>query len=436
MDQKHRETTMPQPNLIAAFKERGLIEQISDEAGLAKLLDGGCVPFYTGYDPTAKSLQIGNLFAILTMRRLQLAGHKPVILVGGATGMIGDPSGKSTDRVQLSAETVNFNVECQKKQFAKLLDFDCGKNSAIIVNNYDWLGKFSFIEFLRTVGIRFRLGEMLAKESVKKRLASENGLSFTEFCYQMLQSHDFLHLNKEYGVKLQVGGGDQWGNITAGIDYIRKCSGEQAFGMVVPLVTDGNGKKFGKSEGGTIYLDPEVTSPYQMYQYLVNSDDASVIRYLRYFTFLTMEEIADLEKQTREAPEQRLAQKTLAAELVKTVHGAEGLAAAENATRIFFGAKIENLRDSELRGIFADVPSVNIAKSDLEKGIGLIDLLAQTPLFASKSEARRSLQQNGVTLNNEKINDLEKKVTPADLASESTLVLRKGKKNYCLVICG
>ena len=425
---------MPQQNLIAAFKERGLIEQISDEAGLAQLLDREMVSFYTGYDPTAASLQIGNLFAILTMRRLQMAGHKPVIIVGGATGMIGDPSGKSTDRVHLSAETVNHNIACQRKQLEKLLDFDCGANSAIILNNFDWLGKFSFIDFLREVGIRFRLGEMLAKESVKKRLNSEVGISFTEFCYQMLQSHDFLHLYQNHNVKLQVGGGDQWGNITAGIDYIRKVTGEQAFGMVVPLVTDANGKKFGKSEGGTIYLDANITSPYQMYQYLLNSDDVSVVRYLRYFTFLSLDEIHDLERLTQTAPEQRAAQKALAAELVKTVHGAEGLAAAENATKIFFGAKIENLSDRDLRGIFADVPSVEIRRAELDKGIKIIDLLAQTPLFSSKSEARRSLQQNGVTLNNEKIGDLEMIVTAQNLASETTLVLRKGKKNYCLAV--
>ncbi|MDR0868577.1 MAG: tyrosine--tRNA ligase [Planctomycetota bacterium] len=417
--------------LLAQLTARGIVEHCSDAAALDKLFATETVAFYTGYDPTASSLQIGNLFAIVTMRRLQLAGHKPVVIVGGATGMIGDPSGKSVERVLLSAETVEKNIAAQKKQFQKLLDFDDPKNGALLLNNYDWLGKFSFIDFLREVGARFRLGEMLAKESVKRRLESPVGLSFTEFCYQLLQSYDFCHLRREYGVKLQVGGADQWGNIAAGIDYTRK-SGAEVFGLVVPLVTDANGKKFGKSEGGTIYLDPNVTSPYQMYQFLLNAEDAMVVKYLNYFTFLPDAEVAELARVTQTAPEKRAAQKALAGEVVRMVHGAEGLSAAENATKIFFGAKIENLSDAQLNGIFADVPAVALPRRDLDAGIKLVDLLAQTPLFASKGEARRSLQQNGVTLNNEKIADADKTITAADLASETLLVLRKGKKSYCL----
>ena len=419
-------------NLLTEFRERGLIEHVSDEA-LGEVFGKGMVSFYTGYDPTAPSLQIGNLFAILTMRRLQQAGHRPVVIVGGATGMIGDPSGKSTERVQLSEEVIAKNIAGQRAQLESLRDFDCGKNSAVILNNRDWLGKFSFLEFLRDVGKRFRMGEMLAKDSVKKRLNSEVGLSFTEFCYQMLQSYDFLHLYKEHGVTLQLGGGDQWGNITAGIDLVRKCESAPVYGMVIPLVTDGQGKKFGKSEGGTVYLDPEITSPYQMYQYLLNSDDTSVITYLKYFTFLSMQEIRELEELTRSQPEKRQAQRILAAEVVKTVHGQAGLDSAEKATRILFGEKIENLRDSELMAIFADVPSVEIARSALEAGIGAIDLLALTPLFPSKSEARRAIQQNGVYINNDKFGSIEQVITCADLASQTALVIRKGKKNYCVV---
>lgn len=420
-------------NLLSAFEQRGLIEQVSHAAELAKLFDDEAVSFYIGYDPTASSLQIGNLFAIITMRRLQMAGHKPVVVVGGGTGMIGDPSGKSTERSFLDEATIQQNIAAQKKQFQKLLDFDCGKNSASMVNNFDWLGKFSFIEFLREVGVRFRMGEMLAKDSVKKRLDSAGGLSFTEFSYQALQAQDFLHLYREHNVKLQMGGGDQWGNITAGIDYVRKCCGAEVYGLVIPLVTDGQGKKFGKSEGGTIYLDPNITSPYQMYQYLLNSDDYSVMRYLRYFTFLSMDEIAELERETQIAPEKRTAQKTLASEVVKIVHGLEGINAAEKATRIFFGEKIDQLSDAELRGIFAEVPAIKLTREQLTAGIKLVDLLALTPLFTSKSEARRSLQQNGVTLNNEKIADIEMMITPEHLITESALVLRKGKKNYCLI---
>lgn len=419
-------------NLLDDLRARGLVEEVSDEA-LGELFSRSTVSFYTGYDPTASSLQIGNLFAILTMRRLQLAGHRPVIIVGGATGMIGDPSGKNAERNLLSEETIAKNVSCIRAQLEKLLDFDCGKNSAILLNNHDWLGKFSFLDFLRDVGKRFRMGEMLAKESVKKRLNSEVGLSFTEFSYQMLQAYDFLHLYKEHGVKLQLGGGDQWGNITAGIDLIRKCESGSAYGMVIPLVTDANGNKFGKSEGGTVYLDPQMTSPYQMYQYLLNSDDKKVATYLKYFTFLTMDEIAQLEQAITSAPEQRAAQKTLAAEVVRIVHGAAGLAAAEQATRIFFGEKIANLCDNDLKAIFADVPAVEIARSELAVGINIVDLLARTELYKSKSEARKSVEQNGAYLNNNKIEGIAQIVAEKDLASETALVLRKGKKNYCLV---
>lgn len=419
-------------NPLPEFRERGLIEHLSDET-LDDLLGKESVSFYTGYDPTAASLQIGNLFAIITMRRLQLAGHRPVVILGGATGMIGDPSGKNAERNLLSMDVIEDNVAKQRKQFERLLDFDCGASSAVLLNNHDWISKFSFLEFLRDVGKRFRMSEMLAKDSVKKRLESEAGLSFTEFSYQMLQAYDFLHLYREHGVRLQLGGGDQWGNITAGTDLIRKCESGQAYGMVIPLVTDAQGKKFGKSEGGTIYLDPQITSPYQMYQFLLNSDDTKVVQYLKYFTFLTLAEIATLEAAIQTAPEKREAQKTLAAEVVKYVHGQEGLDSALQATRIFFGEKVENLKDGDLQAIFADVPSLEIPESELTAGMNIVDLLSRTTLFKSKSEARKSVEQNGAYLNNEKIVGIDQIVTPANLASETTLVLRKGKKNYCLV---
>lgn len=347
--------------------------------------------------------------------------------------MIGDPSGKSTERVLLTEEVIKENIEAQKKQFQRILKFD-GENPAIMVNNYDWMGQFSFIGFLRDVGKRFRITEMLAKESVKNRIESEVGLSFTEFCYQMLQAYDFRHLALNHDVILQMGGGDQWGNITAGIDYTRKMDARQVYGIVIPLVTDQNGNKFGKSEGGTaIYLDAEMTSPYQMYQYLLNSDDSSVVKYLKYFTFLSLDEIAVLEEKTKSEPHLRQAQKTLAAEVVKLVHAEAGLESALSATKIFFGEKIENLKDRDLNAIFKDVPSVELKRADLVAGIPYLDLLASTPLFASKGEARRSVDQKGVYLNNDTVPDNAAVMNESHLASETCMVIRKGKKNYCVV---
>lgn len=419
-------------NFYEELEQRGLVSDISNPE-LKNLLNTEKMSFYIGYDPTAKSLQIGNLFVTITAKRFQLAGHKPYILVGGATGMIGDPSGKSTERVLLSEALIQENIEGQKKQLQKIIDFN-GSNPAVMVNNYDWMGKFSFLGFLRDVGKSFRITEMLSKESVKNRIESEVGLSFTEFCYQMLQAYDFRHLALNDNVTLQIGGSDQWGNITAGIDLARKMDGRQVYGLVIPLVTDQNGNKFGKSEGGTaIYLDPEMTSPYQMYQYLLNSDDASVVKYLKYFTFLSLEDIRVLEGKTQTEPHLREAQKALAAEVVKMVHGEVGLESALKATKIFFGEKIENLKDKDLTAIFKDVPSLELKRSDLAQGINVLDLLAQTPLFASKGEAKRSVEQKGVYLNNDTLPDMSVLLTEDHLASETCMVFRKGKKNYCVV---
>jgi tyrosyl-tRNA synthetase len=423
-------------DLYTDLKLRGLIEasSLNDENELKKLLNGPGFSFYIGYDPTSPSLQIGNLLAIITMKRLQQKGHKPFVVIGGATGMIGDPSGKSSERVLLTEEIIAINIQGQKSQLSRLLDFNCGENSAVMVNNFDWISKFSFIDFLRDVGKRFRLSDMLAKDSVKSRLNSDAGISFTEFTYQMIQAYDFRHLAKAHNVTLQMGGGDQWGNITAGIDLARKMDGHNVHGIVTPLVTDSNGNKFGKSEGGTtIYLDAEMTSPYQMYQFLLNTDDSSVIKYLQYFTFLSHDEINTLALELTTAAHLRLAQKKLAQEVVLTVHGVAGLASAEAATKIFFGEKIHNLKDKDLHAIFKDVPSVELTFTELKAGIPISDLLALTPLFASKGEAKRSLEQKGVYLNNDGITDLALVITNTDLASETCLVIRKGKKNYCVV---
>ena len=419
-------------DFYSELEARGLIADVSSP-DLKEILNTKKISFYIGYDPTAKSLQVGNLFTMITMRRFQNAGHKPYILLGGATGMIGDPSGKSTERVLLTEDVIRENVEAQKKQFNRIVRLE-GENAATMVNNYDWMGKFTFLEFLRDVGKKFRISEMIAKESVKKRLESEVGLSFTEFCYQMLQAYDYRHLSHNHDVTLQMGGSDQWGNITAGIDYTRKMDGKHVFGLVFPLVTDANGNKFGKSEGGTaIYLDPEMTSPYQMYQFLLNSEDASVVKYLKYFTFLSLDEIQALEEKTKNEPHLREAQKTLAAEVVKLVHGQEGLDSALYATRIFFGEKISQLKDKDLNAIFSGVPSIEVARSELQKGFPILDLLASTPLFSSKGEARKSIDQKGVYLNNDAITESTMTLNEAHLASESCLVLRKGKKNYCVV---
>lgn len=420
-------------NFYQELVARGLIEATSSEE-LPDLLNNKKVSFYIGYDPTAKSLQIGNLFAILTMKRFQLAGHRPYVLIGGATGMIGDPSGKNAERNLLTEEVIQANIEAQKKQFKIFLDFSDSASGAVMVNNYDWMGKFSFLDFLRDVGKRFRVTEMLAKESVKNRINSEAGISFTEFSYQMLQAYDFRYLAKEHNVLLQMGGGDQWGNITAGIDLARKMDGNHVYGIVIPLVTDAHGNKFGKSEGGTaIYLDPEMTSPYQMYQYLLNSDDVSVIRYLKYFTFLSLEQIEVLEEKVKTEPHLREAQKVLASEVVKMVHGETGLEGALKATKIFFGEKIENLKDKDLTAIFKDVPSVEFKREQLVQGIPVLELLAQTPLFGSKGEAKRSVEQKGVYLNNDNLSDFNLTLNIEHLASESCMVIRKGKKNYCVL---
>lgn len=415
-----------------ALSARGIINAVSDPA-LADLFEKEIVSFYCGYDPSFHSLQLGNLFAIVTMRRMQLLGHRPVVLVGGATGSIGDPSGRSTERNLLDMNTVQNNVRCIRAQLEKYLEFGSGPRDAILVNNYDWTGNVSFLNFLRDVGRRFRVSEMLARESVKRRMDSEDGISFTEFAYQCLQANDFLHLYQAHNVRLQIGGGDQWGNITAGIDLVRKVEQAQVFGMVIPLVTDSQGRKFGKSTGGAIYLDPTISSPYQMYQFLLNAEDACVGGYLRYYTFLPDEEIAALEEQMRTAPEQRAAQKRLAAEVVQFVHGADGLRQAQKATDVFFGAAIEDMSEQDLEAIFAGVPRVDLPRDGLSAGLNVVDVLAQTPLFKGKNDVRRSIEQHGAYVNNRPVESAAQTVTEAQLVGSGAIVVRKGKKNYALV---
>ncbi|MCC8165235.1 MAG: tyrosine--tRNA ligase [Planctomycetes bacterium] len=419
-------------NALEILTKRGIVNTVSDPA-LGDLFAKEMVSFYCGYDPSFRSLQIGNLFAIVTMRRLQALGHRPVVLVGGATGCIGDPSGRSTERNLLDMDMVRSNVDSIQKQLENLIDFGDKKNGAILVNNYDWLSKFNFLDFLRDVGRRCRVSDMMARESVKRRMESEDGVSYTEFSYQILQAYDFLHLYENHGVRLQMGGGDQWGNITAGIDLVRRVQSAQVFGMVVPLVTDSKGQKFGKSLGGTVYLDPEISSPYQMYQFLMNAEDVCVVDYLKYYTFLSLEEIEELAREVSERPEGRVAQRRLAGEVVKFVHGDNGLAQAEKATGIFFGDAIENVSDSDLQSIFAEMPSVEVEKDKLAAGINIVDLLALAPIWKGKNDARRSIDQRGAYLNNLPVESADMTVTTANLASAGALVVRKGKKNYALV---
>jgi len=399
---------------------------------LAKVLEKPAT-LYIGFDPTAESMHIGNLLQIILLSHFQQHGHRPICVVGGGTAMIGDPSGKSEERNLLGPEVIERNMVSMKKQLQLFLDFDCGDNSAIMVNNADWLGKFTFIEFLRDIGKHFRLGEMLGKESVRIRLNSETGLSFTEFCYQLLQAYDFLHLSREYDCILQAGGDDQWGNIVAGIELSRKLDGKQLYALTSPLITTATGQKFGKTEAGTVWLDSEKTSPYDFYQYWIRADDRDVIKLLKYFTYLPVEQIAALEKMVYSEPEKRQAQKVLSEEVTKLVHGPEQTVLAQKASGILFGEKITGLSDGDLNSIFTDVPSTAVLADRLTAGIGLIDALCETGLCPSRGAAKNMIKSGGVYVNNERVDGLDYKLTTESLASDTILVLRTGKKKYHLV---
>jgi tyrosyl-tRNA synthetase len=394
-------------------------------------LDNKSYTFYTGYDPTADSLHVGHLFALLTMVRLQKLGHKPIAVIGGATGMIGDPSGKSKERVLLGDDDVKANVEALRKQIAQFIDTD---NGGTIVNNLDWFSQFSFIEFLRDVGKNFRVTEMLAKESVQKRIQSKEGISFTEFSYQLLQSYDFYHLNEHYGCNLQVGGSDQWGNITAGIDFMRKKNGSQGYGMILPLIQSSSGEKFGKTEGNAVWLDPKKTSPYNFYQFWMQTEDIDAIRFLRYYTFLEEAEIDALQKEVETNPGAREAQKKLAFEVTAIVHGKAEAEKAVKATQVLFGGSIEDMSDADLMAIFKDVPSTELSMDALKNDeVQLIQVLVEAGVEKSKGRARNLIRQGGINLNNKKVSDEMMMLSTEHLASETTMVVRSGKKKYFLI---
>ena len=390
---------------------------------------------YIGFDPTAKSLHVGSLLVIMGLVHLQRAGHTPVALVGGGTGLIGDPSGKTSERQLLSAEAVAENAAGIRAQLEHFLDFEGVPNAARMRNNLDWLGPLSFVEFLRDVGKHFSVNQLMAKESVKRRLENEEtGISYTEFSYVLLQSYDFLELFRREGCTLQMGGSDQWGNITAGIDLVRRVAGARAFGVVMPLVTNASGAKFGKSEGGNIWLDRELTSPYAFYQFWINTGDGDVVRYLKYFTLFDRGRIEELADAVEREPHRRAAQKALAEDVTARVHGASGLAEAQRATDAFFGGSLAGLSAAEISEIFADVPSSRIAADSFAgEGAALVDLLVEAGVASSKGDARRAIEGGGVYLNNERAESVDDRVTVDTAIEGRYLVIRKGKRNYHVV---
>lgn len=422
-------------DVYAELQWRGLVNQTTDDANLQAWLMAKPRTVYVGFDPTADSLHVGHLVAMMVLRRFQQAGHRPIALVGGATGMIGDPSGKSEERNLLSVDALRQNIAGMEPQMRRFLDFSEGcPNAAILVNNYDWMGRFGYLEFLRDIGKHFPVNVMLTKESVKNRLErTDAGLSYTEFSYMLLQAYDFVHLNEAHGCEIQAGGSDQWGNITAGIDLARRLRGVQLQGMTCPLLTKSDGTKMGKTESGAVWLSAERTSPYQFYQYWINLDDADVEKCLRYFTDLAQSEIGSVMDEHQTDRGRRVAQRRLATELTRLVHGEAGLATAERATEIFFGAEISELSDNQLTQIFADVPSRELPRSRLADGLTIIDALVESGLAKSKGEARRIVAQGGAYVNNRRVESIERILAGADLASESVMVVRSGKKHYALL---
>ena len=419
--------------IIDTLRERGLVQDITDEA-LAEKCRKERITVYIGFDPTASSLHIGHLVSILVLRHFQLAGHTPLAVVGGGTGMIGDPSGRSAERNLLTREELEENVEALRATLKRFLDFD-GENAAVLLNNADWLAEYRFLDFLRDVGKYFRLGDMLGKESVRRRMESESGLSYTEFSYQLLQAYDFRYLYEHHNCIAQAGGSDQWGNITAGTDYIRRTVGGDAYGMTTPLLTNAQGEKMGKTAEGAVWLDSERFSPYKFYQFWMQQEDRDVDRFLRMLTFMPLEEVSAAVREHEANPSERLGQRRLAREMTALVHGEAEAAKAEEASMALFGRNLQKMSDEQLRSIFPDVPSVRISRNELQAGLPVLDLLLQSNLVPSKKEAKRLLSQGGVYLNNsaDPWPGDRRTVGPDDLLSESMLVLRAGKKKYCLV---
>ena len=420
-------------NFVEELKWRGMLYDIMPDT--EELLTQEMVSGYIGFDPTADSLGVGNMVQIMTLVHFQRAGHKPIALVGGATGMVGDPSGKSAERNLLDLATLNHNLESQKAQLAKFLNFDCGENSAEIVNNYDWFKEFDFLGFIRDVGKHMSVNYMMAKDSVKNRL--ETGMSFTEFSYQLIQGYDFYHLWKNNGVKLQMGGSDQWGNITTGTELIRRLGRGSAHALTTPLIKKADGTKFGKSEGGNVWLDPKRTTPYAFYQFWLNAADSDAENYIKIFSIESRETIEALIAEHAEAPHQRKLQKALAEEITVRVHSQEDLENAQAASEILFGKATEDqlrrLDNDTLMSVFEGVPQHELSAAALEGGLDIVDALAEvTTIFPSKGEARKMVQGNGVAINKTKVT-VDKQLTSEDVVAGNLILVQKGKKNYYLV---
>lgn len=418
-------------NLYDELQWRGMVSDATD--GLKDLFAAERVTAYIGFDPTASSLHVGSLLPVMALARLQRFGHNPIAIVGGGTGMIGDPSGKSQERTLLSLDQINENLAGLRQQLARFLDFDSATNPARVVNNADWLATFDLLGFLRDTGKYFTVNYMLQKESVNRRLESEDGISYTEFSYLLLQARDFLELFDRFGCTLQMGGSDQWGNITAGIDLVRKLRAKKAHGLVMPLVTTASGVKFGKTEAGTIWLDSARTSPFKFYQFWLNTDDRDVIPYLKYFTFIDRDAVAALERATQAAADKREAQRVLAREVTALVHGPDHVARAEHASSLLFGEDIATLDVDEVLAVFDDVPSTELPADALGDGIGIVDLIARVQLAASKSDARRLVQSGGVYVNNRRVSDPQARVTRDQAIGGRLFLLRKGQKQNHLV---
>lgn len=429
-------------NFVEELKWRGMLHDIMP--GTEELLKEEKTTAYIGIDPTADSLHIGHLVGVMMLKHFQIAGHKPIALLGGATGMIGDPSGKSKERNLLDISTLRHNQEEIKKQLAKFLDFDSqNNNKAELVNNYDWMSKFSFLDFIRDIGKNITVNYMIAKESVKKRMSAEDGnsegLSFTEFSYQLVQGYDFLHLFREKNCKLQMGGSDQWGNITTGTELIRRIAGGKAFALTCPLITKADGGKFGKTESGNIWLDPERTTPYEFYQFWMNTSDEDAEKYIKIFTTLPKEEIFSLVEKHKQEPHLRILQKSIAEQITIMVHGIENYNTAVEASNILFGngteEMLKKLDDKTFNSVFGGVPTFEISLTELTPGIEIFELLTEkTKIFASKAELRRLIQENGLSLNLKKYSDTQEKITNEYLLNNKYIVVRRGKKKYYIII--
>ncbi len=419
-------------NFIEDLRWRGFLHTFTPN--VKKHLAENRVTGYIGFDPSAASLHVGSLLPIMGLVHLQRSGHTPVAIAGGGTGMVGDPSGKTQERKLLTAEELAANLEGIKKQLAQFLDFKTEKNPAKLVNNAEWLTRLSLMDFLRDIGKHFSVNEMLAKDSVKSRIGQEQGMSFTEFTYSLLQSYDYLELYDRYQCTLQMGGSDQWGNIVSGVDLIRRLRGAEVHAIVFPLITTSAGVKFGKTEGGTIWLDPGRTSPYRFYQYWLNTDDRDVIQYLKFFTLLSQDRIRALEESLQKNPEKREAHAALGQEVTRSVHGDSALAQAIKASKIFFGGEIADVSESELLDIFSDVPSMELPRNQFGgDGSPFLDLMISATVARSKGEARRLVEGGGMYLNNRKITDVARKVRVDEAIHGKFLVLRRGGKNYFLV---